>query len=159
MKRFTPSSRIPLLPMLLSAILAAGLSAQVASQTQTDPAAGIWKMTKVVSVDACNACVQVKGCDRKNTDCTGACSTKSVSYTHLAQSQVAARCLRRGCACHFRAGGCPVRRPPATGASRTPHASPAVLGSRCRACRCRHASRGPQSGVRRARGDCQSAER
>jgi hypothetical protein len=76
MKRFTPSSRIPLLPMLLSAILAAGLSAQVASQTQTDPAAGIWKMTKVVSVDACNACVQVKGCDRKNTDCTGACSTK-----------------------------------------------------------------------------------
>ena len=76
MKRLKPSSRISVLPMLLSAVLAAGLATQVASQTPTDPAAGVWKMTKVVSADACNACVQVRGCDRKNSDCTTACSTK-----------------------------------------------------------------------------------
>src|SRR5271156_1302643 len=60
MKHFKPSSRISILPMLLSAILAAGLSTQAASQRPTDPAAGVWKMTKVVSVDACNACVQAR---------------------------------------------------------------------------------------------------
>jgi hypothetical protein len=76
MKRFTPSSRISVLPMLLSAVLATGLSAQVAAQTPTDPAAGVWKMTKVVSVDACNTCVQFRGCDHKNTACTAACSTR-----------------------------------------------------------------------------------
>jgi hypothetical protein len=75
MKRFQPSSRISVLPMLVSAVLAAGLSTQIASQTPTDPAGG-WKMTKVVNVDACNACVQARGCDRKNTECTNACSTK-----------------------------------------------------------------------------------
>ena len=76
MKRLKPSSRISVLLVLLSAVLAAGLSTQVASQTPADPAAGGWKLTKVVSVDACNACVQVKGCDSKNTACTTACSTK-----------------------------------------------------------------------------------
>jgi hypothetical protein len=76
MKRFKPSSRISVLPMILSAVLAAGLSTQVASQTPADPAAGGWKITKVVSVDACNTCVQVRGCDRKNTECTTACSNR-----------------------------------------------------------------------------------
>jgi hypothetical protein len=76
MKHFMPSLRISVLPMLVSAILAAGLSTQAASQRPTDPGAGVWKMTKVVSVDSCNACVQARGCDRKNSECTGTCSAK-----------------------------------------------------------------------------------
>lgn len=76
MNRSKPSSRTCVLPMLLGAVLAAGLSAQVASQTPTEPAAGVWKMTRVVSVDACNACIQFRGCDHNNTECTAACSTR-----------------------------------------------------------------------------------
>jgi hypothetical protein len=52
-----------------------GISKQAVSQTPPDPATGIWKLTKVVNVDACNACVQFKGCDAKRAACTDGCSS------------------------------------------------------------------------------------
>jgi hypothetical protein len=52
----------------------AGIADPAAAQTPADSAAGVPRFTKVVEVDACNACVQARGCDHQNTKCTDGCA-------------------------------------------------------------------------------------
>lgn len=79
--------------LVIASVMAAvilGISKQAVSQIPTDPTTGIWKLTKVVNVDACNACVQFKGCDGKRSACTDGCSS-----TYPPNDPRGAKCLDR----------------------------------------------------------------
>jgi hypothetical protein len=60
---------------IAAAALLCGIATPTGAQTPTDSAAGVPRFTKVVQVDACNACVQARGCDHQNTKCTDGCAS------------------------------------------------------------------------------------
>jgi hypothetical protein len=60
---------------IVAAAVAGGAAAPAAAQTPTDSPPGVPRFTKVVQVDACNACVQSRGCDHQNTHCTDGCAS------------------------------------------------------------------------------------
>jgi len=70
--RFAPGAVIAI--ALVAAALA-GIAGLAVAQTPADSAAGVPRFTKVVEVDACNACVQARGCDHQNTKCTDGCNS------------------------------------------------------------------------------------
>jgi len=70
--------------------VALGIFQQAVAQTPPDTTTGIWRLTKVVNVDACNACVQFKGCDGKRSACTDGCSS-----TYPPNDPRGAKCLDR----------------------------------------------------------------
>jgi hypothetical protein len=60
---------------IVAAALASAIAGRAVAQTPTDSLAGVPRFTKVVEVDACNACVQARGCDHQNTKCTDGCNS------------------------------------------------------------------------------------
>jgi len=71
-------------------LLAVGAPGKGAPGTAPDPAPGGWKFMKVVNADACNSCVQAKGCDRGLTACTDKCSS-----TYPPNDRRGSKCLDR----------------------------------------------------------------
>jgi hypothetical protein len=76
--------------MLAAFVVALGIPGSAVPQTPPDPATGTWKFTRVVNADACNACVQAKGCDRELAACTDKCNS-----TYPPNDRRGAQCLDR----------------------------------------------------------------
>jgi hypothetical protein len=61
--------------VVAAALLAASPRAVMAQTPAADPPGSVPRFIKVVEVDACNACVQMHGCDQKTAKCTDGCNS------------------------------------------------------------------------------------